>query len=70
MTQLLGMAQTRSLITDEEAKDFSNKVEPSRQTDILAQATAESVTAYQLEQRRLRKEKIDKGIEMGSKIGS
>ena len=44
MVQLLGLAQSRNLITEEEAADFS-KLPTDRQRSILAQSTAESVTA-------------------------
>ena len=73
MVQLLGISQMRNLITDEEAHDFVKKVSKDRQASILAQATVESVTAFQLAQRRAKKERNEKekaAAEIGSKAGS
>ena len=54
------MAQVRNLITEDEAHNFADKVSKDRQASILAQATVESVTAYQLALRRSKKERNEK----------
>lgn len=51
MAQLLGQAAARGTITAEEAEDFATVDEP-RRSEVLAQATVESVAAIQLERRR------------------
>ena len=60
MGQLLAQAQSRELITAEEAAE-PDSIDPEKRVQILAQATVESVTAFQLPLRRKKKEEIGDG---------
>jgi len=53
MAQLLGQAQARGLVSDQEVApaEFA-KIEPERRRAVLAQSTVESIAAYQLQMRR------------------
>ena len=50
MNQLLAQAQSRSLLTEAEALEIKT-MDPVKRRQILAQATVESVTAFQLQLR-------------------
>lgn len=58
MNQLLTQAQSRSLLTEAEASEIKT-MDATKRRQILAQATVESVTAFQLELRKKRKEEND-----------
>ena len=58
MNQLLTQAQSRSLLTEAESLEIKT-MDPVKRRKILAQATVESVTAFQLQLRQKRKEEND-----------
>ena len=58
MNQLLTQAQSRGLLTEAESLEIKT-MDPAKRRNILAQATVESVTAFQLQLRQKRKEEND-----------
>ena len=65
MNQLLAQAMSRGLLTEDEMGE-TGKIDPNKKRNALAQATIESVTAFQLKMRQKRRDENEAAAAAGT----